>query len=173
MRIPTILSLLLLVLALSGCGGETPPAPRPFQLAIQLENVSVEVIDELRVTFTPDSSAGAAMFQDIEPTAYEDGAIVLDVDDTGVLVMTINGDYVLDNADATDPNRALLVLEIWSDEEADRMGLRGPQVRATATRETEQIATGAVSLPGWPLPAGGGQTVRVPCRAGFETRCVP
>ncbi len=171
MRFPTPISLVLLALAaLPGCGSEPPAAPSGFQLAIQLENVSVDVIDELRVTFTPDASMGPAGFQDIEPVAYEDGQIVVDVDPSGILVMTINGDYVLANADATDPNLALLVIEIWSDDEAMR---RGPQVRVTATRDTDQIATGAVSLPGWPLPLGAGTTVRVPCRTGFESRCVP
>jgi hypothetical protein len=164
-------SILALALALPACSG-TPPAPEGFQLAMQLENVSIDVIDTLRLTFTPDESMAPADFEPIDVTTYEDGGITVEVDGTGILVITLTGDYARSIANTTDPNNVIVVLEIWSDDDAAVMR-RGPQVRATATRETEQIATGAITLPGWPLVLGAGATIRVPCRMGLEARCQP
>lgn len=163
------ISLLAIALALPACSG-TAEGPRGFQVSMQLENVSVDVVDTLRVTFTPDESRAPADFEAIDTVTYEDGGITVEVDATGVLVMTLTGDYVRSIANVTDPNIAIVVVEVWSDDDMMRLG---PQVRATVTRETEQIATGAVSLPGWPLPLGAGATVRVPCRMGFDARCQP
>lgn len=164
-----LLAPLALALAPAGCGSD-PVAPDGYRLVVQLENVSVTAVDQLRITFTPDATMGAVGFQDIEPVTYEDGGITVDVESDGVLVMTLTGDYVRANADVGEPTSPRIALEIWSDDEMMR---RGPQVRATVTRAAEQIATGAFFLPGWPLPLGSDGLLRVPCRMGFEAQCMP
>lgn len=152
----------------AGCGGPSTP-PEGFRLAIQMQDVSVAIIDELRVTITPRAEATMPRFQDIEPTTYE-GGIVVDVDDMGVLSILVPGDVVRANTTGTDEFMPRFVLKMWSDDAVMRMG---PQVRATVVRDGEQVATGAGFLPQWPLALGSETQINVPCRMGYETRCRP
>lgn len=161
-----VLAALALGAGVSSCGGA--PAPDGFTLAIQMQNVRVAAIDELRITMTPRMEVVAPMFEDIPPTPH-DGGIVVDVE-AGVLIITIPGDYVRANATGADGVNPRLPLEVWSDDAAMRMG---PQVRATVTRGAEQIATGTAFLPSWPLVLGAETQVNVPCRMGFDAQCVP
>lgn len=160
------LASLLLVLFAAGC--QSTPAAEGFQLAFQLQNVSSASVEMMRVTISPRTDSGPAAFEEIPTTSYEDGAVTVDVDDTGVLVMTITGDYVrshIVNDDALNPR---FVLEVWSDDEAMRMG---PQVRGTVIKAGEQIATGQAYLPMWPLALGATTQINVPCGPTFTAQC--
>lgn len=162
-----ILSAALLAVVHAGCGGP-PPAPEGFRIAVQMQNVSVTIIDELRITIVPRMETVMPRFQDIDPMTYE-GGIVVDVNDLGTLSIIVPGDYVRAHATGTEGFSPRLVLEMWSDDDVMRMG---PQLRATVVRQGEQIATGQAFLPSWPLQLGGETQVTVPCRMGFEARCV-
>lgn len=161
-----LLALGIALVTIPGCGA--PEAPEGFQIVIQLQSVSVEAVDQLRLTIAPDESMATADFEDIERMVDEDG-VSIDVDG-GVFVITAPGDFVREHADVTDPNNPRITFEVWTEDEAMR---RGPQVSATVTRDMEVIANGIMYLTGWPVPLGGTFTLNVPCRMDSVARCLP
>ncbi len=150
--------LALVALALAGCGA--PPAPEGFTLAVQMMNVRPVAVDALRITFTPRDATPPVVFQPTPPQSYEDGAITVEVDGSGILSMVVTGDYVRAHSTMTGVDAHRFEVEIWSDDDAMR---DGPQIRGTVLRMGESIAQGAAFLPGWPVPLGATSQVTVTC----------
>ena len=163
-----LLAIALSASCLASCSA--PTAPEGFVLSVQLMAVNVAAIDELRVTIAPQTEMGTPHEFMMIPAATYDG-ITVSVESDGVLVMTIPGSVVFENAvfpaSGDDPR---LDIEMWSDDTSRRAA---PQIRGTVTRAGEQIATGAAYFPEWPLPLGGSQTLTVPCRMGMTAACRP
>lgn len=161
--------LALALLGLCGCAS-APPPPAGFTLAIQFGSVNPVAIDTLRITITPrPDAAGDHAFMDVFPTMYEEGGVTVDVEDDGVLVLSITGDYVRSHLVNDQPLMPRFEIELWSDDDGPRR--EGPQVRATVVRAGEQIATGAAFLPGWPLELGASSQINVPCSPTYTTQC--
>jgi len=151
----------LALVCLCGCAS-APPPPAGFTLAIQFSSVNPAAIDTLRITITPRTDmAGDHVFMDVDPMMYEEGGVTVDVESDGVLVMTITGAYVRSHLAIDDPFDPRFEIELWSDDEGPMR--QGPQVRATVVRASQQIATGAGFLPGWPLELGAASQINVPC----------
>lgn len=154
----------------ASCGGEEPP-PEGFHLILRLTSIDPSVLDELTVAFEPQVAAGER-FMSIEPISYADGAINLEVEPDGVLVMSLTGPHVAAFVTDEDGDGALEYdLEIWSMDEQPRTP--PPSVRVNGTRGGESIAQGFLYLPAWPLPNGNRSIVQVPCRPAVSDRCVP
>ncbi len=114
--------LALVALALAGCGA--PPAPEGFTLAVQMMNVRPVAVDALRITFTPRDATPPVVFQPTPPQSYEDGAITVEVDGSGILSMVVTGDYVRAHSTMTGVDAHRFEVEIWSDDDAMRDGPR-------------------------------------------------
>lgn len=156
---------------LAGCG--SPPEPEEgFHLKARFVSLDPSVIDELRLTFIPQTAVGERFTVPTEQPA--DDNITLRVETDGSLVMSISGAYAAENViDEDSPTgiRPVLDLEMWSDDEMSR----AVELRAEAYRAGEQIAvngsTGRVLE--WPLPPGFQRYVDVTCRGALSDRCVP
>ncbi len=163
---------LALVLLASSCNGPQV-APHGFTLVVQTMGVNVAAVDGMRIVFTPvmEGTMSAHFVQPTRGTTFDDGGIMISVDSvTGLLTMTITGDYFRTNAlvgtDGADPR---LEIEIWTDDTTTHA--MPPQMRATIVRGSSQIATGVGYLPSWPPVLGDSVTITVPCVMGFETQC--
>lgn len=154
---------------LSGCAS----APAGFTLGIQLRDVQMSAVDNVRLVLAPQAVGGTmARFTAPTMTSFEDGGVMLSVDDDGQLVILISGAYFQANAvpigeGDLDPR---LDLELWSDDATMRVG---PQITGVVVAGGFESATGAAYLPSWPLPLGTEFTLTLPCTAGREAECRP
>jgi hypothetical protein len=171
MRKPILLASSALLSAMAGCNN-APPPPEGYPLVLQMQNVSVTAIDELEIAITPRAVMGQPMpvFEDIEPTSLEGGAITVDVDADGVFVMNITGDYVRSHLVGGDDLNPRFEIQIWSDDPMMRMG---PRVTGNVIRGDATIASGNGYMPEWPPPTDveSPNQINVPCLAAFSAEC--
>ncbi|MFK7984541.1 MAG: hypothetical protein AB8I08_00795 [Sandaracinaceae bacterium] len=152
-----------LALMATSCSEEPPPDG--YELRMRFVSTDPAVFQNLRVQFEPE---GDQRFMMVEPMDYAGGAIDLQVEADGVLVMTIDGAYVSANSTPDGTGAFLFPLEIWTGDLQPRS--TPPGVRVVATRADEAIAEGFRFLPEWPLPLGEGIQFPVNCRADAANR---
>lgn len=164
-----VFSALPLMLLLAGCA----TAPAGFSLDVQLIGVRLSAVDNVRLVLTP-TVEGEAMPRFEMPTLdrFDEGGVMLSVDDDGQLVILISGEHFRANAVPTgegdlDPR---LSLELWT---ADAVRRAGPTLRGVVVAGGFEAATGSAFLPEWPLPLGETFTFTMPCTAGREMMCRP
>lgn len=171
MRQTILFSALALSLISASCGSEPPEG---FTLNLQLQGVQLAAVDNVRLILTPQAVGGTApRFTPPEMMSYEDGGVLLSVDDDGQLVILITGEYFRANAvpmgeGDLDPR---LALEFWSDDEI--MRAMTPQLRGNVVASGFEAAAGAAYLPSWPLTLGEQFTLTIPCIPGREAECRP
>jgi hypothetical protein len=154
----------LLLLVLAGCGD---PPPDGFTLAIRLVSIDPEVIDTMRLSFTPQMGA----FTVVPDAEFEDGLITTRVEDGGeALVMEIDGEHVRAHATRPDGAQYLYELQIWSDDETTNSA---PRVLGSVLRDGESIGSGQGFLPGWPPPLGSTGQLAIECSSASVDRCTP
>ncbi len=166
MRRFTSLGLVLLTLALlASCG--SPPPPDGFTLNVHLLSLDLEIIERLRLRFSPQDLG--TPFESQPDMTYEGGAITVHVDTDGALVMDITGEHVRELAmPSADGMQMIYPQQIWSEDETRNLP---PIVFGTVYRSGEPIAEGMVYLPAWPPPLGDSTQINVRCNADPPERC--
>jgi hypothetical protein len=155
-------------LLLAGCAS----APAGFSLDVQLTGVRLSAVESVRLVITPAVADPMPRFSAPDLGSYEDGGVLISVDDDGQLVLLVTGEYFRENAVPTgegdlDPR---LSLELWSDDTVRRAG---PTIRGAVVGGGFEVASGSAFLPEWPLPLGDRFTFTMPCTAGRESMCRP
>jgi hypothetical protein len=156
------------LLGLASCAS----APAGFSLDVQLTGVRLSAVESVRLVIAPTGSTTMPRFSPPTLGSYEDGGVLLSVDDDGQLVLLVTGAYFRENAVPTgegdlDPR---LSLELWSD---DTMRRDGPTIRGAVVAGGFEVASGSAFLPEWPLPLGDRFTFTMPCTPGREAMCRP
>lgn len=167
---PALFALALASVLTAGCG---PGADTPdgFALVVRFDSsVDVAVVDSLRLRFQPPIDT---RFEAQPDATFEGGAIVVQVDANGSLVVLVDGEHVRAHATpSADGNQSLYELELWAEDPAMR---DGPLVIGSVLREGEVIADGTVYLTAWPPPLGATTQIAMRCTTEATTtgRCRP
>lgn len=160
------MGLCLALLAGLGTSCSEEPPPEGFELRMRFVATDPVVFQSVSVRFEPQGTG--EQFMMVEPMSYADGAIDLEVASDGVLVMTLDGQYVANNATPDGTGAFVFPLEVWT---ADRQPRSAPPgVRVVVTRANETIAEGYRFLAEWPLPLGGNLQFPVNCRMEAANR---
>lgn len=163
-RVATMVLGCALAMLATSCG--EPPPVDGYELRMRFVSTDPAVFQNLRVQFEPEGTGERFMM--IEPMDFAGGAIDLQVEADGVLVMTIDGAYVSANSTPDGTGAFIFPLEVWTADLQPRTS--PPGVRVVATRADEAIAEGFRFLPTWPLPLGESIQFPVNCRADAANR---